>query len=118
MPLSPYAQNKIMNDLLSVSFVSLHSKNPKIGGENELQGESYRRANACILWHPSENGEKISSADITFKELPESKITHVGVWDAEQGGNFLWSAELEESRLVQKGDSFTLPAGRFILGLS
>lgn len=118
MPISPYAKNKVMNDLLSVSFVSLHSKNPKIGGESELEGESYKRVNACILWSPAEDGEKLSCGDICFKELPESKITHVGVWDAEQGGNFLWSAELEETKNVQKGDSFTLPAGQFALGLS
>jgi hypothetical protein len=118
MPISPYSQNKALDSLLATSFISLHSKNPKGTGESEIFGESYGRVDASALLSLAENGEKVSSGDISFKNLPKTLITHIGIWDSADGGNFLWSIELSEERSVHGGDSFTIPATALQLGLS
>lgn len=118
MPISPYSQNKALDNLLAVSFVSLHSKNPKGTGEGEIFGESYGRIDASALFSLAENGEKISNGDISFKKLPQTLISHIGIWNSADGGDFLWSIELSEERSVHNGDSFTIPAAALQLGLS
>ena len=118
MPISLYAQDKVMDSLLASPFISLHSKSPNSLGESELMGEGYKRVNASDLFHPSKGGEKVSLADVSFKELPESSVTHIGIWDSEIEGNFLWSAELDEKQQIHRGNTFTLPAGQLVFGLS
>jgi hypothetical protein len=118
MPISLYARNKMMDGILAVSFVSLHSKSPKGSGENELVGETYKRLSLSEAMAPSSDGEKTSVSEVSFKNLPESLVTHVGIWDAEAGGNLLWSAELDEKQQMHRGNTLTLPVGCITLGVS
>lgn len=118
MPISLYARNKMMDGILAVSFVSLHSKSPKGSGENELVGETYKRVSLSEAMAPSRDGERVSLSDVSFKNLPESVVSHIGVWDAETEGNLLWSAELDEKQQIHNGNTFTLPAGQIALGVS
>lgn len=43
-------------------------------------------------------------------------ITHIAVWDALTGGNFLWSAILSASKTVASGDTLTLTTCGLSLG--
>jgi hypothetical protein len=118
MPISIYAQDKIMDGLLAKPFISLHSQSPKSTGECELFGGNYKRISAADLLPPSKSGSKVSVGDLTFKDLPECRITHIGIWDAETAGNLLWSLELMEEQTIFRGNTFTIPAGKLELGLS
>lgn len=106
-----------MDNLLSVSFVSLHSNFPKDGGNNELLGGQYKRIDTSLLFSQSENGKAILMSDILFKKLPTSSISHLGIWDAEKNGNFLISIALEQKKEVYDGDSFTVPANELVLSI-
>jgi len=80
-----------MDSLLSGEvFISLHLADPGLGGDNEVAAQSYIRQNASAAFGVASEGEKKSSADVLFENMPESAVTHIGVWDAEEGGNFLW----------------------------
>lgn len=43
-------------------------------------------------------------------------ISHISVWDASTGGNFLWSAALSVAKSVQSGDTLTLTSCGLSLG--
>lgn len=43
-------------------------------------------------------------------------ISHISVWDASTGGNFLWSSALSVAKSVQSGDTLTLTACGLSLG--
>lgn len=118
MPISTYAQNKIMDGLMAKPFISLHSQNPRVSGEHEISGGSYARVNASDLFQPAKNGVKISTGEISFRDLPECRITHIGIWDAESAGNLLWSLELLEEQTIFRGNRFSIDAGKLEFGLS
>lgn len=107
-----------MDNLLSASFISLHSDSPENQGVNELAGGQYKRIDTSLLFSQPEDGEATLTSDILFKKLPASPITHLGIWDAEEDGNFLISIALEQKRSVYDGDSFTIPANELVLSIS
>ena len=119
MPLSRYARNKLMSSLFETDVhIALHEKNPDAGGQGEVSGSGYKRFLAKSSFSPPNEGETELVSTVLFEDLPKSKISHVALWDAETGGNLLWSSELEKPREIEDGDGFKLAAGRFTLGLT
>ena len=117
MPLSEYARNKLMDSLLAGGvFMSLHTDEPGLSGANEVSGQSYTRQSANSF-STAQAGEKTSTEDIAFDDLPHVTVTHIGVWDAQAGGNFVWSAPLLAKRTIYEGDTLRLRSGNIVLGL-
>lgn len=117
MPLSEYARNKLMDSLLAGGvFMSLHTDEPGLSGANEVAGQSYSRQIADAF-SVAKAGEKTSTSDITFDNMPGVTVTHIGVWDAKAGGNFVWAAPLLNKRTIYEGDTLRLRAGNVVLGL-
>lgn len=117
MPLSEYAKNSLMEHLFrSQVYISLHSSDPAGDGANEISGGSYARQ-TLMQFTQAKNGEKASSKDLMFEDMPKTAVTHIGVWDKPTGGNLLWGAELLAKKNVDEGDTFKVGAGRLILGI-
>ena len=132
MPASTYLGNMVLNSLLrGVAFtvparvyISLHTADPGLTGVNEVTigaWPAYTREdpanggavgggfsapaskateNAQLILWPAQNG----AGNIT--------ITHIGIWDAATGGNFLHGQALSASRIVQPTDEFVFNVGQ------
>lgn len=50
----------------------------------------------------------ITGTNPSFSMTASETLTHVAVWSASSGGNFLWSAALSASKAVGSGDTYTL----------
>jgi len=61
-----------------------------------------------------------NDAEITFPEATGSQgtITYACLFDADSGGNLLWSAALSASKAVTTGDTPRFPAGDFNVTMS
>ncbi len=90
-------------------YVSLHTADPGEAGANEVAGGGYARQQAAF--DVAAAGATANSAIIDFTNMPAETMTHVGVWDALGGGNFLWGGPLAASKTTGAGDTFRMPAG-------
>lgn len=50
----------------------------------------------------------ITGTNPSFAMTASETLTHISVWSASSGGNFLWSAQLSASKAVGAGDTYTL----------
>ena len=98
-------------------YASLHTADPGTTGANEVAGGSYARQ-LCNSWNASSGGNKTNSADILFSGMPAATVTHVGLWDASSGVNFLDGGALGSSRTLQAGDALRIAAGQATVGQS
>ena len=122
MSLSRYLENKILNAVLRRTpfdvkdvFVSLHTRDSAKDGGGEVEGNQYARQAAMFL--DATEGMTGMGGVLDFDEMPDVTVTHVGLWDAEQGGNFLWGGALVEAREVQHGDMFRMPQGNIVVSI-
>lgn len=113
MPISAYARDFVMDLLLSQSWISIHSADPGLIGENEIP---VLRLSGAALFNPVIAGTK-STKELLFRNCPETSVTYLGVWDAETGGNFIWAAKAKKQRDMDEGDSLQVDAGEFSLTL-
>lgn len=120
---STYLADAILNHLFrAVAFptipasvyVSLHTGDPGLTGASEVSGGSYARVavtrSTSAFDAPSTastNRQSANSAAITFPAPTGTwgTVTHVGVWDASSGGNFLYGAALDTNRSPINGDN-------------
>lgn len=115
MPLSSYLRSALLNHYLGGSAypqptprISLHTADPGLTGLNEVAGGSYARQKPSFA-AAMPNGTKALSADVLFTGMPACSVTHVGIWDAANGGNFLQSGKLATApNAVNAGDTFVL----------
>ena len=70
--------------------VSLHSGDPGVDGGHELVGYERQRV------FPAKLGAStvLNTNALEFDALPQGEVTHFGVWDAREGGNFLLGGAL------------------------
>jgi len=74
-------------------YVSIHDGAPGLGGANEHSYSGYVRKQPATGWNAASTGVPATNdGDITFDEVPAGGITvtHVGIWDAETSGNFIF----------------------------
>lgn len=121
--MSEYLEKKVLDKILrgvdftiTTVYVSLHNGDPGADGSNELTGGSYARQqvnhagwNAAAV--ATEGSECTTISDLTFSNLLANTITHVGIWDALSGGNFLQGGETIQDTVIGGGGSFVLTAG-------
>lgn len=93
-------------------YLSLHQSDPGTTGASEVTGGSYARQ--AIPKVASSSGTYTSNADIDFTGMPDTtgdNISHVGVWDAVSGVNFLIGAALTTAKVTNSGDTFRIASG-------
>jgi len=93
-------------------YISLHTGDPDGNGQNELAGNNYARQETSPSdWTPADARETENANIIEFDELPAATISHVGVWDSLENGEFLWGGALDETQEVSEGDVVRFSVG-------
>lgn len=128
--ISTFAGNLVLDWLLTTGtavrptawYAALHVGDPALTGANELVvgtdadyvrkvvtfGAAATRANASTT-------SEVWTADVAATTYI---VTHVGIWDALSGGNFIMHGELAVPETVVAGGAFTLDIGRVIGSLT
>jgi hypothetical protein len=116
MSISNYVENELLDAVfnngsfaVAQPYISLHTADPSETGASEVSGGSYARQSGSFT--AASGGAVETDADIEFTSMPAVTVTHVGVWDAASGGNFLWGGALSASKQVNAGDTFQIPSG-------
>lgn len=118
MALTNYAETALLAALLgeqaftsptTVYLALFTTATDDAGGGTEVTGGSYARQ--PISFDPVVSGATVSSADVSFVDLPAATITHGALFDAETGGNMLMHNVLVPSQSVIAGATLTLSAG-------
>ena len=108
--------NEILGLLLRGGvYVSLHGGAPGEEGSNEVEGGGYRRQSPSFT-DPAD-GAASNLDDIDFELLPESTISHIGLWDRREGGGFRWSSPLDEPMPIRSRGTFRIVAGDLTIQL-
>ncbi len=94
---------------IATVYTSLHTADPGETGASEATGGSYARQSTAF--NVAAAGLSDNSANIVFTSMPAATLTHVGLWDASSGGNFLWGGSLTASKTTNSGDTFQINAG-------
>jgi hypothetical protein len=127
MAFSQYIADALLNWMRGTSFpsvpanlyVSLHTASPGATGANECADATYARvavATTAGSWDaPSTGGggrTTQNAGTITFPALTAGvTITHVGLWDAASGGNFLKGGALTASVPFSAAEIPVFPIG-------
>lgn len=91
-PVIPTATVNRMLDLVfrgQPVWVSLHSNEPGEDGASEVAG--YQRQQATFA--RAQNRSSANENTMEFRDLPATMVSHVAVWDAQEGGTFLWGSD-------------------------
>lgn len=100
--------NKILQNVdftISNVWLSIHSGDPGTTGASEEESRQ------DISFASAAGGSSDSSNEVTFQISGTKTISHVGLWDAETGGTFLWRGVLDASKAVEDGDELVFEAG-------
>lgn len=124
--MSNYLETAILNAVLRgipystppTVYVALYTTDPTdedIGVE--VSGEGYVRQ-PVTFGEPSD-GVVSNTEDILFPVASANwgTITHVGIRDAETGGNLLFHSALEMPKTIEIGDQLKIPAGQLVISL-
>lgn len=99
-------------------YLSLHTADPGLVGSSELAGAGYARQ-ACAWDDDGGDGTGTNTGTVTVP-VPLSggpfAITHVGLWDALSGGNFIDKGALGATVNAADGDSVRWTAGQLSFG--
>lgn len=106
-------------------YVGLSTTTPNDDGTNvsEPSGGSYARVettNNLTNWPAATDGVKENGAEITFPQATASwgTVTHVVMYDADTGGNFLGFGALTTSKSIENGDTAKFNANDMTITLS
>lgn len=130
--LSNYAENKIAKALFGNTALPTLGNGVYIGlfsavnsGESalitEIIGAGYRRRQVSATnWDTTFVGEAKNKRNVSFGTAGSAwpTITHVGVFDAAQGGNLWMYAPLALARPVGNGDPVLFAAGALVFGVN
>ena len=119
MSIADYAELAILDALfnagsLSVAtpYLALHTSDPgEDGTTDEVSGGSYVRQ--AVSFGAAAAGAVSNDAQITYPTASGDwgVISHASLWDAESGGNCLWSGELTASKNIVTGVVFIMETG-------
>ena len=120
MAKSNYIENKVLDAILRHTttgggfptanpYVSLHTADPGETGASEVSGGSYARQQAAF--DAAVSGASTNSSNIDFAAMPVATVTHIGIWDALSGGNFLYHGALASSKTTTSGQTARIAAG-------
>lgn len=95
------------------AWVSLHIADPGVDGASELGGGEYVRQRAALV--RTAIGVVSNSNDMKFPRLPATVVTHLGLWDAPDGGRFLAGAPVLEPQRTLDNQSLTLDSTYLVM---
>ena len=118
---SDYLENKILEHVLkntaytspTTVYAALYTAAPSdTGGGTEVSGSAYART--AITFGAAASGAIANSAAVEFPVASGGNwgtITHFGIFDASSGGNLLYWAALNASKVVNDGEQFKFAIG-------
>lgn len=120
---SDFLENELLDHVLrnaaytppATVYASLHTADPGETGANEVTGGSYARKS--MTFAAASGGAAAISADLNFTGMPAVTVTHMGIWDAVSGGNFLFGGQLSASKVVGAGSTFSIATGNLTVTL-
>lgn len=113
MPFSAYLDQKILEKAflgqdfaITARWCSLHTADPGRTGTSEAAGGPYVRqsADAYSPVDDSGNSKRVRNTIVLSFQVPAGTYTHIGLWDAQNGGNFLGGGALSAPATVSDGD--------------
>lgn len=126
--LADYAEDLVLKYLLTDDntitrptswYVALHDDDPTDdGSQNELSGDGYARQ--VVEFDAPSNGATENKDQIVFGPAEGSgwgTVTHVSIWDAEEGGNCLFQGALSAPVAIGAGDSLVFAAGNLDISI-
>lgn len=90
----------------SALYVKLHVGDPGAAGTANPSAVTAR--SILLLAQASSGTVALAGAQPAWAMTTTETISHLSVWDASSGGNFLWSAQLSLAKSVANGDTLTL----------
>ena len=111
--MSDYLKHKVLRENLvnTTAFIALFNE------ANEITQPSYVRQ-AAPFTTPA-NGQTSNSADVLFPIANEvwGSITHIGIFDAQTGGNLLYRSPAEFVKTVDVSSQYKIPKNYLIVRL-
>ncbi len=115
--ISDYAEKLLLDWLLTGEtvtrptswFVALFtSSTDDAGSGTELSGNGYTRLPLIVSPADAPGGTTGNANELLFTAAGGSwdTLTHIGIYDAEIGGNLLWQGALNEPTPIPVGESF------------
>lgn len=113
MAFSAYLDQKILEkSFLGQDFqvtehwCSLHTADPGKTGQSETAGGPYTRLSLAQFTAVDSDGaaKRVRNVPPLFFQVPAGTYTHLGMWDAVSGGNFLGGGALSSPATVNDGD--------------
>lgn len=108
-------------------YVSLHTADPTddASGAEVGSGVSYARSNASgtLTFTVAQAGGTTTAKNDQAIAFPQasadysSNVTHIGIWDAANGGNMLFHGALTVPKTVTQGDTFQINANALVITL-
>lgn len=86
-------------------FCKLHVGDPGAAGTANASAVTTRNA---VTWNAPSAGSMTLSSLAAYSMTASETISHLSLWDAASGGNFLGSAALTSAKPVSNGDTLTL----------
>jgi len=97
-------------------WAKLHIGDPGAAGTSNPAAETTRKQ---ASFSAASAGAMTTDADLEWTNVSTSETyTHVSLWDASTGGNFLGSDDLSSSAGVTAGDTFRIPTGDLDMSLT
>lgn len=113
MPFSDYLDQKILEKaflgqdfLVAERWCSLHTADPGKTGVSEASGAPYARkaVTQFTTVDSTGNAKRIRNVALLLIQVLSGTYTHIGMWDAATGGNFLGGGPLSSPATVNDGD--------------
>jgi len=95
-------------------YVRLHLGDPGASGTANASSVSTR--SQATFAAAASGAIALTGTSPSWSMTGTETITHISVWDASTGGDFLWSAGLSVAKSVQSGDTLTLTSCGLSLG--
>lgn len=126
MAMSDYLEEKVMNAVLRGQpfptipkvFVALFTTDPGDDGSTgvEVSGGGYARKEATFTAPVQEAGAATccNTSEIDFGVATGNweTITHIGLYDAGEGGNMLYRSQLQTAKTIETADSLRFAVGK------
>jgi len=113
MPFSDYLNQKILEKAflgqdfqIAGHWCSLHTADPGKDGQGEASGAAYARKAVTPFTSVDSDAsaKRVRNVALLLIQVPAGTYTHIGLWDAAIGGNFLGGGPLSTPATVNDGD--------------
>lgn len=118
--ISNAASNRMLDSIFCnhPTYIALHRDDPSVLGDGgtEVSGSDYLRQVAIFSGAGSRSTGNTNLAQ--FVGMPESRVTHLAIWDAITAGNMLAYKALTTPIDVPEGYIFVVPANTVVVTFS